>query len=315
MRTTKKCLYCYQVLENQEQDFHVTCAKKMFGTSHAPIIDFDLKQLEILAQQLVVKSIAITGVQPKLSLEMEKQRNEFPRLTIVGFQGNFILKPPTSSYKELPQNEDLTMHLASLVKINTAAHCLIRLQSGELAYLTKRFDRNKKEKIAVEDFCQLSENLTEQKYRSSIEKVAKISHQFTSNKGLEALRLFELVLFCYLTGNADMHLKNFALIENPFGEYELSPAFDLLSTALVIPEDKEESALSINGRKNKIKRKDFDTLASNMNIHSKVLDSIYLRFEKNLPLWIDFIKQSFLSKASQKIYIKLIKTKHQNLFG
>lgn len=287
----------------------------MFGTSHAPIIDFDLKQLEILAQQLVVKSIAITGVQPKLSLEMEKQRNEFPRLTIVGFQGNFILKPPTSSYKELPQNEDLTMHLASLVKINTAAHCLIRLQSGELAYLTKRFDRNKKEKIAVEDFCQLSENLTEQKYRSSIEKVAKISHQFTSNKGLEALRLFELVLFCYLTGNADMHLKNFALIENPFGEYELSPAFDLLSTALVIPEDKEESALSINGRKNKIKRKDFDTLASNMNIHSKVLDSIYLRFEKNLPLWIDFIKQSFLSKASQKIYIKLIKTKHQNLFG
>ncbi len=112
-----------------------------------------------------------------------------------------------------------------------------------------------------------------------------------------------------------MHLKNFALIENDFGEYELSPAFDLLSTALLIPEDKEESALSINGKKNKIKKKDFDVLASNMNLHSKVLDNIYQRFEKILPSWIDFIKQSFLSKAKQKEYIELIKTKHHNFFG
>ncbi len=198
VRNKRRCLYCYQVLENKEQDFHATCAKKIFGTAQAPIIGFDLKQLEVLAQQLVVKSIAITGVQPKLSLEMEKQRNEIPRLTIVGLQGNFILKPPSKVYKELPENEDLTMHLASLAKIKTASHCLIRLHSGELAYLTKRFDRSKKEKIAVEDFCQLAENLTEHKYRSSIEKVAKITQLFTSNKGLEALRLFELVLFCFV---------------------------------------------------------------------------------------------------------------------
>jgi serine/threonine-protein kinase HipA len=135
--------------------------------------------------------------------------------------GNYILKPPSTEYKELPQNEDVTMHLANLVKIKTAQHCLIRLHSGELAYITKRFDRNKKDKIAVEDFCQLTENLTEHKYRGSIEKVAKTTQKFTTNKGLEVLRLFELVLFCYLTGNADMHLKNFALIENAFGEFEL----------------------------------------------------------------------------------------------
>ncbi|MBK6338150.1 MAG: HipA domain-containing protein [Bacteroidetes bacterium] len=309
-----KCLYCYQLLNEDEQDFHSSCAKKMFGTKQAPIIDFNLKQLEELAKQIVIKSVAVTGVQPKLSLEIEKHKNELSRLTIVGLHGNYILKPPSTEYKELPQNEDVTMHLANLVKIKTAQHCLIRLHSGELAYITKRFDRNKKDKIAVEDFCQLTENLTEHKYRGSIEKVAKTTHQFTTNKGLEVLRLFELVLFCYLTGNADMHLKNFALIENAFGEFELSPAYDLVSTALVIADDQEETALTINGKKSRLKKKDFDALASNLEINTKVLNSIYAKFENALTNWIDFIKQSFLSKAMQKNYIELLQTKHKNLF-
>ena len=189
------------------------------------------------------------------------------------------------------------------------------MHSGELAYITKRFDRSKKSKIAVEDFCQLSENLTEHKYRGSIEKVAKITNKYTTNKGLEILRLFELVLFCYLTGNADMHLKNFALLENTFGEYELAPAFDLLSTALVIPDDKEESALTINGKKSRITKGDFDTLASSMDINEKVLFRIYNKFNSVLPTWIEFIKQSYLSKAMQDKYIQLIKAKHQSFFG
>ena len=309
-----KCLYCYQLLNEDEQDFHSSCAKKMFGTKQAPIIDFNLKQLEELAKQIVIKSVAVTGVQPKLSLKIEKHKNELSRLTIVGLHGNYILKPPSTEYKELPQNEDVTMHLANLVKIKTAQHCLIRLHSGELAYITKRFDRNKKDKIAVEDFCQLTENLTEHKYRGSIEKVAKTTHQITTNKGFEVLRLFELVLFCYLTGNADMHLKNFALIENAFGEFELSPAYDLVSTALVIADDQEETALTINGKKSRLKKKDFDALASNLEINTKVLNSIYAKFENALTNWIDFIKQSFLSKAMQKNYIELLQTKHKNLF-
>ena len=302
------------LLEN-EQDFHAVCTKRMFGTNQAPQIDFNLKDLEKLAKEIVVRSIAITGVQPKLSLDLEKHRNQFSRLTIVGLYGNYILKSPSKEYRELPQNEDLTMHLANIVKIKVAQHCLIRLHSGELAYITKRFDRNKKSKIAVEDFCQLSENLTEHKYRGSIEKVAKITNKYTTNKGLEILRLFELVLFCYLTGNADMHLKNFALLENTFGEYELAPAFDLLSTALVIPDDKEESALTINGKKSRITKGDFDTLASSMDINEKVIFRIYNKFNSVLPTWIEFIKQSYLSKAMQDKYIQLIKAKHQSLFG
>ena len=302
------------LLEN-EQDFHAVCTKRMFGTNQAPQIDFNLKDLEKLAKEIVVRSIAITGVQPKLSLDLEKHRNQFSRLTIVGLYGNYILKSPSKEYRELPQNEDLTMHLANIVKIKVAQHCLIRLHSGELAYINKRFDRNKKSKIAVEDFCQLSENLTEHKYRGSIEKVAKITNKYTTNKGLEILRLFELVLFCYLTGNADMHLKNFALLENTFGEYELAPAFDLLSTALVIPDDKEESALTINGKKSRITKGDFDTLASSMDINEKVIFRIYNKFNSVLPTWIEFIKQSYLSKAMQDKYIQLIKAKHQSLFG
>jgi serine/threonine-protein kinase HipA len=153
-----KCLYCYQTLEKSQNDYHPACSKKLFGTSALPAIDFDLQQLEELARQNIILSKAVTGVQPKLSINVEKHRNEPSRLTIVGLHGDFILKPPTSQFRELPENEDITMHLAELVKIKTASHGLIRLKSGELAYITKRFDRNKGVKIAVEDFCQLSEN-------------------------------------------------------------------------------------------------------------------------------------------------------------
>jgi serine/threonine-protein kinase HipA len=311
---TEKCLYCYRPLADNENDFHTHCSKQMFGSTQPPIINFDLKQLEEKASQIVIKSIAVTGVQPKLSLSLEKHRNVPPRLTIVGVHGDYILKPPSNYYDELPENEDVTMHLAELVKIKAAKHSLIRLHSGELAYLTKRFDRNKGKKIAVEDFCQLSENLTEHKYRGSIENVGKIAGLHTVNKGFEAQRLFELVVFCYLTGNADMHLKNFSLIENTLGEYEFSPAYDLLSTALVITSDNEESALAINGKRNRLKRSDFDALAVSLKINEKALEAIYARFYNALPAWQDFIRQSFLSKTMQQKYIQLIKTKYKTLF-
>lgn len=311
----EKCLYCYQSLNENEIDFHSSCVKKMFGTTTPPVIDFDIKQLEELAKKIIVKSVAITGVQPKLSLDLEKQKGEPSRLTIVGLNGDYILKPSSKEYPELPENEDLTMHLAELVKIKTAQHSLIRLHSGELAYLTKRFDRKNKTKIAVEDFCQLSGNLTEHKYRGSIEKIGKLTHQFTTNKGFEIQRLFELVLFSYLTGNADMHLKNFSLIENNLGEYELSPAYDLLSTALVIHSDWEESALTINGKRNRLQLKDFNALAKSLKINAKSLQAIYKRFNKVLPKWFSFIQQSFLSKEMQTNYIELITKRNKNIFG
>lgn len=307
------CLYCYQSLEKDQLDFHPACAKKLLGTAEPPAIDFDLEQLEELAKQIIIQSKAVTGVQPKLSLNVEKHKNQPSRLTIVGLHGEYILKPPSTQFKQLPENEDLTMHLAELMKIKTAKHGLIRLKSGELAYITKRFDRNKDDKIAVEDFCQLSENLTEHKYRGSIERIGKIASIHTFNKGFEAQRLFELVLFCYLTGNADMHLKNFSLIENAMGEYEFSPAYDLLNTAIVMPEDKEESALTINGKKSKLNRDDFNALANALKINDKSLGAIYKRFDAMLPTWISWIEQSFLSEQLKDDYIRLLNTRHQML--
>ena len=300
-----KCLYCYKELNANETDFHKACSKQFFASATPPLLTLNKEQLETLAKEIIVRSIAVTGVQPKLSLQLEKTRNEAPRLTLVGLYGDYILKPPSEQYPCLPENEDLTMHLAEVAGIHTAAHSLIRLSSGELAYITRRFDRQNGQKIAVEDFCQLTETLTEHKYRGSVEKIGKLVRQFTTNKGYEQQRLFELVLFCYLTGNTDMHLKNYALIENPLGQYELSPAYDLLSTLLVLL-DEEESALTINGKKNHLKRTDFDNLAKSLQINEKTVTAIYQRFAKILPTWQECIERSFLSDEMKKQYSDLI---------
>ena len=300
-----KCLYCYKELNANETDFHKACSRQFFASATPPLLSLNKEQLETLAKEIIVRSIAVTGVQPKLSLQLEKTRNETPRLTLVGLYGDYILKPPSEQYPCLPENEDLTMHLAEAAGIRTAAHSLIRLSSGELAYITRRFDRQNGQKIAVEDFCQLSETLTEHKYRGSVEKIGKLVRQFTTNKGYEQQRLFELILFCYLTGNTDMHLKNYALIENALGQYELSPAYDLLSTLLVLS-DEEESALTINGKKNRLKRTDFDSVAKTLQINEKTVAAIYQRFTKILPIWQQWIERSFLSAEMKKQYSDLI---------
>ena len=300
-----KCLYCYKELSANETDFHKACSKQFFASATPPLLILNKEQLETLAKEIIVRSIAVTGVQPKLSLQLEKTRNEAPRLTLVGLYGDYILKPPSEQYPCLPENEDLTMHLAQIAGIRTAAHSLIRLSSGELAYITRRFDRQNGQKIAVEDFCQLTEMLTEHKYRGSVEKIGKLVRQFTTNKGYEQQRLFELILFCYLTGNTDMHLKNYALIENALGQYELSPAYDLLNTLLVLS-DEEESALTINGKKNRLKRTDFDSVAKSLQINEKTVAAIYQRFAKILPTWQQWIERSFLSAEMKKQYSDLI---------
>ena len=300
------CLYCYQPLSEQEQDFHVKCCKKFFGTTIPPTLNLGTDDLREMARRLIIRSVAVTGVQPKLSLDLEKVNAQTSRLTVVGLWGSYILKPPTDLFESLPENEDLTMKLAALCGLKTAEHTLIRLQSGKLAYLTKRFDRQKNRKIHVEDLCQLTENLTEHKYRGSIEKVGKTIRTYTTNKGLEALALFELVVFCFITGNADMHLKNFSLIRFDNGEIALSPAYDLVSTKLAMPEDLEESALTINGKKNRLKRADFDELAKKLEISDKSSERVYAKFVKKRAAMIDLIQVSFLSDAMKEEYVALL---------
>ena len=302
----QRCLYCYEPLSEQEQDFHTKCCKKFFGTTIPPTLNLGTDDLREMARRLIIRSVAVTGVQPKLSLDLEKVNAQTSRLTVVGLWGNYILKPPTDLFELLPENEDLTMKLAALCGLKTAEHTLIRLQSGKLAYLTKRFDRQKNRKIHVEDLCQLTENLTEHKYRGSIEKVGKTIRTYTTNKGLDALALFELVVFCFITGNADMHLKNFSLIRFDNGEVALSPAYDLVSTKLAMPEDLEESALTINGKKNRLKRADFDELATKLGIPAKSSERVYAKFVKKQTAMLGLIEQSFLSDEMKEKYIALL---------
>ena len=302
----QRCLYCYQPLSEQEQNFHAKCCKKFFGTTIPPTLNLGTDDLREMARRLIIRSVAVTGVQPKLSLDLEKVNAQTSRLTVVGLWGSYILKPPTDLFESLPENEDLTMKLAALCGLKTAEHTLIRLQSGKLAYLTKRFDRQKNGKIHIEDLCQLTENLTEHKYRGSIEKVGKAIRTYTTNKGLETLALFELVIFCFITGNADMHLKNFSLIRFDNGEVALSPAYDLVSTKLAMPEDLEESALTINGKKNRLKRTDFDELATKLGIPTKSSERVYANFVKKQTAMLGLIEQSFLSDVMKEEYSQLL---------
>ncbi|WP_242917242.1 HipA domain-containing protein [Pontibacter liquoris] len=197
--------------------------------------------------------MTVTGVQPKLSLELSAgEREGAPkRLTNVGLWGGYILKPPSKHYIELPEVEDLTMHLATIAGITVVPHSLIRLQSGNLAYITRRIDRTRKGKLHKEDMCQHTERLAEDKYHGSYEQIAKSIRRYSTNPGLDVVNFYEQVLFSFLIGNADMHLKNFSLLLQPALGPVLAPAYDLVATALVNRADEKDMALMLNGKKKK----------------------------------------------------------------
>ncbi len=304
-----RCLYCYQPLEQGQIDFHPQCSKKMFGIATSPILPYSKADIEALALEVVRSQITITGVQPKLSVDLEKEKNREKRFTIVGLWGGYILKPQTEQYANLPENEDLTMHLAELVKIKTVPHSLIRFKDGSLAYITKRIDRDKKGgKIPMEDMCQLTEKPTEQKYKGSHEQIAKKIVEYSAYPVLDLINYFEILIFCYLTGNADMHLKNFSLYKGT-GDYTLAPAYDLLSTKLLILEDNEELALTLGGKKRKLKRADFDNLLKTFKVDEKAIENVYEKFKKVLPQWYNFIDTSFLPDQMKDEYKQLIQSR------
>lgn len=306
------CLYCYK---ESESDFHPGCSKKLFGTTTPPIVPYTKNDLLILAEQMIKGRATVTGVQPKLSLHIEKPTNKPEKLTIVGLWGAYILKPQSPTWAELPQIEDVTMHLTQLSKIRTAEHSLIRLSSGELAYITKRMDRNAGEKIHMEDMCQLLGRLTEDKYKSSHEQIAKEIKRSSIHPGLDLVRFYELTLFSFLTGNADMHLKNFSLIKNEQKQYELSPAYDLVATALVVEGDDEELALTLCGKKKRLRKSDFLNAMTTSGIPQKAAENIFHKYAKLLNTWKEFIHRSFLSQEMKQAYCQLIDSKHQQLYG
>ena len=305
-----KCLYCYQELEEGQVDFHPSCARSFFDGETAPILPYTRENMSELAQQVIRTSASVTGVQAKMSLDVNRGgKNEPAKFTIVGLWGKYIFKPQSDKYPCLPELEDLTMKMAEAAHIRTARHTLIRLADGELGYLTRRMDRGSKgKKISMLDMCQLTNRLTEHKYYGTYQQLAETIKKYSSVPMLDVQRFWEVVLFSWITGNSDMHCKNFSLVDTGNGEYVLAPAYDLLAVLLADPEDTEEMAMSftVGGIKSGFDRNTFMTAFTQSGIPAAVADKMIERMKGVLPQWIVLIDQSFLPEKMKADYKQLL---------
>ena len=241
--------------------------KELFGISELPKISFSLEDIPLKAQDMADERLSISGVQPKLSLKLDKQLKE---LVIAPTDGEYIFKPQTAAFPHIPENENCCMDIAQTFGIEVPPHCLLTLKDGTLGYIVKRFDRQGEEKIHQEDFYQILEKTD--KYLGSLEQIGKRLKEISAVPGLDIHLFFERVVLNFLLGNGDAHFKNFSVSHRSDG-IRLSPAYDIVSSKLVIPKE-EDSALTLNGKKNNITRNDFNTFAEHLKIPEKI------RYEK-----------------------------------
>lgn len=306
------CLCCGKPLrtENTQSGWHKSCIKRFFGTTELPEIAIDEKTLEILATESTSRGYTVPGVQKKLSLHLFSEENK-PRLTLVNYPTGYILKPQVAEFEALPEAEHLVMCMADVAGISTVPHALI-MGNGSLAYITKRVDRvfqkNTVQMLAMEDFCQLDLRLTQDKYRGSYERCAKIIDRYSARSGLDMTELYWRLVFSFIVGNSDMHLKNFSLIETEegSGKYLLSPAYDLLPVNVVMPEDKEQFALAMNGKKANIRRKDFLVFAEECGIpHNSAERTIAMLLSKK-EKFISMCHDSLLPEHIKDCFVSLM---------
>lgn len=303
-----KCLYCYKGLDENQVDYHPKCIMVFYGTKHAPILPYGLSEMEKLAKESAKLSITVPGVQPKLSLGWIKtalENGHQGRLTIMdALEGNYILKPQNPDYPQMPENEHLSMKLAELFKIEIVPVNMIRLQSGELCFITKRIDRNPDgSKNHMIDFLQILE--LADKYKGTMELLGKTIGDLSANTLLDKLRLFESTVFNYIIGNNDMHLKNHSMFLSEMG-WVLSPFYDLLNVKMIVPNDKEDTALLLGGKKENFNKAYFDRLGAGLKLNDKQINVVYKRLKKWLPEATQLIDSSFLDSDRQKAYKELI---------
>lgn len=305
------CLCCGKPLHTtDETGWHKACIKRFFGTTKLPEIEIDDKTLNLLATETTNKGFTVPGVQKKLSLHLVSDSNK-PRLTLVNYPTGYILKPQVAEFEALPESEQLIMTMADMAGISTVPHALIKGNAG-LAYITKRVDRNltdeKIEMLAMEDFCQLDLRLTEDKYRGSYERCAKIIKQYSSRVGIDMAEFYIRLVFCFIVGNSDMHLKNYSLIETAegSGEYVLSPAYDLLPVNANMPADKEQFALAMNGKKMNIRKGDFLKFADTCGISRPTAEKLIDNLVKLTPKWLKMCEKSLLTDELKERLTKII---------
>ncbi len=294
-----KCLCCGKQLNTPAKTgWHQSCIKSFFGTTALPEIEIDDNTLNLLASETTNKGFTIPGVQKKISLHLLSD-SQNPRLTLVNYPTGYILKPQVAEFKALPESEHLIMSMADITGISTVPHALIKGKTG-LAYITRRIDRiitkDNIKMLAMEDFCQLDLRLTEDKYRSSYERCAKIIKKYSSRIGIDMTEFYIRLVFSYIIGNSDMHLKNFSLIETEegSGQYILSPAYDLLPVNANMPADKEQFALPIIGEKTNIRKKDFLIFADECGISRTTAEKLIKKVLVLSPRYLLMCEESLL---------------------
>lgn len=277
--------------------------REMFGVSILPIIGFSLWDVSRKAQESAGK-LSISGVQPKLSMKLDKRTNS---LISVAEGGEYILKPQIMAFPNIPENEQCCMDIAREFKIDVPPHCILSLKDGSLAYLVKRFDRVSGVKIHQEDFSQILES--RDKYRGSVEQIGKRLSEISSAPGYDTQLFFERVVFNFIIGNGDAHLKNYSIAYKDRDSIRLTPAYDIVCSKLVIPNE-EDSALSINGKKNNLKREDFDRFADYLKIPIRIR---YEKFENSQILTDPIIRSSKIKKEDQEQFIEIIRERLSRL--
>ncbi len=307
----KYCLCCGKKLTSDVSLWHLDCIKSFFGTSTFPDVSLLEKEIEELAVKELEKGNAITGVQKKLSFGLSKNKGT-RRLTLTNLEPKYIIKTEDEAIPYITEMEHLIMLLAERIGLHTVKHGLIKTQNNGYLYISKRIDRKNDQKLAMEDFCQLSNKLTEYKYQGTYERCVKdVIDQFSSRKVIDKISFFSCIYFSYLVGNTDMHLKNFSLFDDGSG-YHLTPFYDLVSSLILVGQ--EEMALAINDKRKHLTKNDFKSFGISsglsMELTLKLMDKINKKTER---IYKEEISKSLISETLKDKLTKLMETRLINL--
>jgi serine/threonine-protein kinase HipA len=296
------CMICLADTRT-EADYHPDCLAALFGTRQLPVLDLELASLYSIAAKMAGK-MSISGVQEKVSLALSQDKR---KLEVAASGGRYILKPETSRFLSVPANEHVTMLLANLVSIELPQLGLIRLKDDSMAFIVKRFDRlDDGTKLRAEDFCQLGGKPMREKYEGSAELCIRILRKYATEPLIEIQKLFRVFLFSWWTANGDMHLKNFSLSTSIDGVHRLSPAYDLVCTRLVLPDD-DKQALPVGGRDKNLTRRTWFNLAEYCRLREPVARRLLSAQIGALDASIELINRSFLPRQSKERYEQILR--------